>query len=523
MIIPKMRALLSLLLIFAATLPTAARAADRALLVGVGAYENLSAAQQLLGPPNDLKLMRGLLTQTLGYTDDQIKALGDADATKSSVIAAIRDWLLDGTQSGDRVFFYFSGHGVQLTDLNDDEEDGRDEALAMYDVRPGVGGYENVLLDDEIEQLFAEVSDRFVTMIVDACHSGTATRSITPSVQISGTRFLPFIGRTPPRAGTRALSFERVIVDEPKTPIVSFSAAAPYQLAFEDHRKPEAERHGVFTGAYVAGLGEGKADQNKNGKVSFSELLAYVRQESTAYCGQREDCLALTPMMEAPDLAYQYDVAPRFTTAKPDKPTAEVDFNPPQDRFTTAPEPVPDEDKPALGNLVTYSSYPEDSYEHITDTVGYTPNEGVSISLKPMRLRTGEPFRILLNSDVSGQLVLYDISDNGEAVQLFPNEFARKNTSITAHNTFFFPDYDYGFDLDAGDSGGTLVAFVVEHDFDINALAPEKYGLKETLSAEATLGALVNLLSGHIVVPAQGGVTTRAVNWAYGATKYSVH
>ena len=38
-------------------------------------------------------------------------------------------WLLGGVQSGDSLFFHFSGHGSQVIDHSGDEEDGLDETI----------------------------------------------------------------------------------------------------------------------------------------------------------------------------------------------------------------------------------------------------------------------------------------------------------------------------------------------------------------------------------------------------------
>jgi len=61
------------------------------------------------------------------------------------------------------VYLHFSGHGVSVTDLNGDEEDGKDEGLMTCD--------EKCIIDDELQKLIHEDSNVFCTF--DCCHSGT--------------------------------------------------------------------------------------------------------------------------------------------------------------------------------------------------------------------------------------------------------------------------------------------------------------------------------------------------------------
>jgi hypothetical protein len=66
----------------------------------------------------------------------------------------------------DTFIFYFSGHGVEIPDLNGDEKSGFDQAFAAYD---------DYLVDDEIyillNRYFKKTNN---VMIVDACHSSTS-------------------------------------------------------------------------------------------------------------------------------------------------------------------------------------------------------------------------------------------------------------------------------------------------------------------------------------------------------------
>lgn len=171
-------ALISFVLLLGAQ-PVAAE--QRALLVGVGKYRipgnNL--------PAIDLDLDRMQKTLNLmGFEDSQIRRLMDEEATSKNVEKEFRTWLRDGVTSEDRVVFYFSGHGSFIPDRGEDEEDRVDEVLVTHDASfsrwNGKPTLKGVVDDDTLARLIASIPSRNVLTIVDACHSGTVTRSFTP-------------------------------------------------------------------------------------------------------------------------------------------------------------------------------------------------------------------------------------------------------------------------------------------------------------------------------------------------------
>ena len=103
----------------------------------------------------------------LGFKPAQIKTLTNQQATKANIIKAFNHWLIDATQSGDKVLFYYSGHGYQIFDESGDEPDQQDETLVSYDA--WVDG-RNMVTDDELKELFQKLDDRQVLAVVDSCH-----------------------------------------------------------------------------------------------------------------------------------------------------------------------------------------------------------------------------------------------------------------------------------------------------------------------------------------------------------------
>ncbi len=148
---------------------------QRALLIGIQAYQHITP---LGGCVNDARLMDAVLRDRFGFMHRTL--LEDGDATREGILAAF-DALVRDTAPGDVVVFYFAGHGSQRTDREGDEPSGLDSTLMPVDTYGAFGTPEQNLdiTDDEIflrlEQLVAKTSA--ITVIVDACHSGTITRS----------------------------------------------------------------------------------------------------------------------------------------------------------------------------------------------------------------------------------------------------------------------------------------------------------------------------------------------------------
>ncbi len=172
----KIRPFLLLIIFFVAS----ASAEQRALLVGVGKY----SVPGIDLPGIDLDLERVQETLNLmGFEDSQIRRLQDEQATSKNVIREMDTWMRKGVEAGDRVVFYYSGHGSFTPDLDGDEPDGVDEVLVTHDVRRvtqnGKRALTGVVTDDRLASLVAAIPSDNVLIIVDACHSGTVSRSLT--------------------------------------------------------------------------------------------------------------------------------------------------------------------------------------------------------------------------------------------------------------------------------------------------------------------------------------------------------
>lgn len=160
----------------------AAYGADRALIVGVGDYA-LDSVKDLPGIDLDVDMMVSM-AQLMGFERDNIMVLEDEKATFENVVTAMVAWLPKDLGPDDRVLFYFGGHGTLINDVSGDETgDRKDEALVLHDagIKKEFHGITTVgvLVDELLGQLLDGIPSNNILVFVDACHSGTATRSLT--------------------------------------------------------------------------------------------------------------------------------------------------------------------------------------------------------------------------------------------------------------------------------------------------------------------------------------------------------
>jgi len=170
----------------------------RALLVGVSDYPRESVGDlQLTGPKNDVALMLDTLPR-LGFRDRDTIVLadgleqtaaarkGDGLPTRAAILGALKKLAAD-SQPDDLVLIFLSGHGSRQPDLTPEKRavpkpDGLDEIFLPIDIGPwddGIAQVKNAIQDFELGQAVTAIRARgaHVWVVIDACHSGTMTRS----------------------------------------------------------------------------------------------------------------------------------------------------------------------------------------------------------------------------------------------------------------------------------------------------------------------------------------------------------
>lgn len=461
---------------------------DRALVIGIGAYEHQTP---LPGPPHDARAMRRVAVEQLGFAPAEVMAILDGDATRETVLAAFETWLVAGTEPGDRVLLYYAGHGSQIADRNGDEAaDGLDEVLVMVDAAgPDPGG---VISDDEIAALLDRLADRRVTVVIDACHSGTIARSESAA----RARYVTLGAASRSAATPRAERADTGLRDLPSgnRQHAIWSAAAASQPAWEE-RVGETSR-GVFTRAFIEALSDRSADGNNNGRVSRQETLAFLQARSDDFCERAGVCAAgLTPELAVPPAARALAVVawPEATGpaagAAPDAPVTAVP------------------DMAAMLDLITGG---------VRD-VRLGLHHAAPDRTGPVR--TGDAVAFEITSPRAGDLLLFDLRDGGLAHQLFPSTAIAKSTSLAPGRALRLPDAYHGTRFSLPPGAGTLVALVVHDRGLVARLARQNASMRPIADPLAFFGALMAELNGVHV----GETANRKVSFGMATLPYRAH
>lgn len=120
----------------------------------------------------------------------------------------------------DFLMLFFSGHGGQQPDRNNDEADGKDETLCMYN---------GELVDDQIGDMLSMIPEGVrVLMITDSCNSGTNFRARGRNIEKSS-----------------PVSVGRVITPRFKAKLIHFGGCADGRSSYG------GDEGGVFTNALM--------------------------------------------------------------------------------------------------------------------------------------------------------------------------------------------------------------------------------------------------------------------------------
>lgn len=461
--------------------------ADRALIVGIDAYQRDPRIGPLGGAVNDARMMRDFLVERAGYRPEDVKLLLDGAATRAAILEAFETWLIGGTRPGERVFFHFSGHGTQVPErVAGSEPDGLDEALVPVDAYfdDTTRAARNLIIDDELEAVFARLEERQVTVVVDSCHSGTITRSLAdPAVE--GVVRTPLalaaaIGVQPSSRSVAAHRGEIAIL--PSTPNRTvWTAVSAHQLAFED--LAAQPRSGFFTRRFVEVLsrdGEG---------LSHAGLIDRLQGDSRRFCERlgRSCGLGLTPTLEV--------------------------------HRSLLPTPV-------LGSVQGHPPQPLDpaaAAAALDQAPGIAQDE-VRLEILPgAQTRLGDSVRFRVTSGFDGHLLLLDINPAGQLVQLYPNRFSAgrgRGDEIARGRPLTLPDATYGFEFRVREplGEGTLIAIVTADPVDFSDIAAPARALVPVMGGEAV--DYLTLIAERLREPWTGDEVNRRPRWSMARTAY---
>ena len=260
--------ILILVLLFGAQMLNAGT--KRALLVGVSDYGNATEEPNKwanISGANDIVLLSPLFTEH-GYT---VTSLVDSLATHAGITEALAELAKD-SKKGDIVYIHFSMHGQPFEDQNGDEEDGWDEALIPVDAEmlytEGVYEGKNHLLDDELEVYFNDIRNKLgsegqLVVVLDACHSGTASRGDDDHIRGTSEGFTRSGKDYTPDRTQETNDYFTVASKKGQSPVMFIEACRSYQV--------NREVRDVETNTWYGSLSYYIAQSMKDNKVVGSD------------------------------------------------------------------------------------------------------------------------------------------------------------------------------------------------------------------------------------------------------------
>ncbi len=270
-----------------------------ALLVGCTHYDNLGESFQLLGPGNDVLLMRKLLVERFGFPHDAITILSEASGqeyrpTRANIEREFRR-LARVARSGDQILVLLAGHGSQAPARSAPQDS---PAVRMHKVflpadvgqwDGGKGIVVNSILDDEFHDWVQDIrkSGAYLWVVVDACHSGgmirgageEVVRQVPPSLLVPAEVMREVSPPIPTRGEqTRGNAEEDAglrLADDEKGLVALFAAQAS-EVTVEktlptDSR--DGQRYGLFSYAICQTLAQASAP------LTYAELIQRVQAQ----------------------------------------------------------------------------------------------------------------------------------------------------------------------------------------------------------------------------------------------------
>jgi len=282
--VPRSRPLATVALCGVALALSAAEPAPvcRAVLIGINEYRT-DEFMDLRGAVNDVETIQKILTTRFGFSREHISVLTDGEATRAAILAVLEK-LAEEAAPQDVVYIHFSGHGSQVKDLDGDEQDdGRDETILPHDAR--TAGVPDIT-DDELGEILGRLRAETAVIVLDSCHSGTATRGGLLTRSVPEDTRVELYRKPESEVTARAI----VRLDTPER-YVLLTGAASHQSALDGPL--DGKFHGFFTFALARSLSAADVD------VSPRDLHAGIQRVFESLSEEFGGLMLPEPQIEA--------------------------------------------------------------------------------------------------------------------------------------------------------------------------------------------------------------------------------
>lgn len=244
--------------IILAWMPGTARAADYALLMAVGKYQNQSF-NKLRYAVNDAREFgkvleqRGYEVKTMTYGENE--SIDDLNSipSRDNLTNEMKN-VLGKSGKGDRVIMAFSGHGVNINN---------EAYLCPTDAN--LRNLSTLIKVEDIRKLIKDSDSTMVMFFCDACQEEIGNQGV-----------LRAAGQNVRQGLKPADQFQTNLFNDPlgarqqKRSIVQ--SCSQNQFAYEDNEL----QHGVFSHFLIKAF-EGDGDLDRNGEIQHEELVGYLK------------------------------------------------------------------------------------------------------------------------------------------------------------------------------------------------------------------------------------------------------
>lgn len=246
-----------------------------ALIVAVAAYHYIPQLPDVvLSDARDVAAVLGS-PQYCGYDPENITQLIDGAATRTAVLAGLRD-LAERTGPDDTACIYFSGHGALI-------EGAEESSLLTVDcVASDLSG--TSISASELSDAIYQIEARRLIVFLDACHAaGAGTLKSATSIDRLGTGFSDkTLTRLAVGTGRALMASSR----SSETSLIMGNAC-----------------NSAFTAALLEGL-RGAADRHGEGVIKVFDLFEYVAQQVPYVTGDAQH-----PIFKASQLEQNFPIA----------------------------------------------------------------------------------------------------------------------------------------------------------------------------------------------------------------------
>lgn len=445
------------------------RSTRHALIVGVGNYQTDTTrpVTALAGTPHDI-VSAMTMARLLQVPPENMTVLRDAAATRGGVQQALR--ALDSRlQPGDRVFFYWSGHGSRYFDA---AANACVETLVPYDLQD-IGHQD---FAQWLRPLAAKADKMLV--VYDACHSagvdGTSSIAMRSTSSTYAPKFTASASACLQSTNLRTRGWDSATraIGLSTQDIVHISSARADEVAFDN-----AQSGGLATSSLLSCMQGGAKDLDGSGALSVDEIAA---------CAQAamESKLKPFPNLDPSHLVVSGNRAfvPAWFAGNPMPHVTAPATTPPSLPAPQPPTSVPSAiAAPALG--LPASAIPETPATAPVQTVleqihaQRDSKRRVAVTLSAKALRIGaDTLNFSVTSSHAGNVYIAMLGSDGQALYLlFPNDLDNRNR-IEVGESMLLPRTAWRVAASGPKGTDRLLVMVTDGPRDLTTLGGTKVG-----------------------------------------------